>query len=169
MKILPPPPIAGLDELLDVVLHPEKLVARLKQMQEMRDAIKTSLDTYATKDKADDYLGLATAKRAEAQHALADANETLEDVHKEVAALRATQAREQSEWQVERQAQQQELAAREKACQDQAAALDAQSRALTVRDGDVTSLLDATTKRKAQLDAEYDKMMKRKALLSEIN
>ena len=34
MKILPPPIIADLDELIDVVLHPEKLVARtLRRLQ----------------------------------------------------------------------------------------------------------------------------------------
>ena len=47
--------------------------------------------------------------------------------------------------------------------------VDAQSRELTVREGALHAAQDATTKRKAQLDEEHDKMMKRKALLSEIN
>ena len=169
MKIIPPPPIADLDELLDVVLHPEKLVARLKQMQEMRDAITEALGVHGTKAKADELLHHATIKHDEAHHAMTDASEMLETCQAESEALRVAMAKEHAEWHAKRQAQQQELVAREKTCQAQAAALDAQSGELTVREGALHAAQDATTKQKAKLDEEHDKMMKRKALLSEIN
>jgi hypothetical protein len=79
---------------------------------------------------------------------------------------------EQASWKSLRETQQAELDAREKTCQAQAQALDAlnaKSLELTVREGVLLAAQDAVTKRKAQLDMEYDKMMKRKALLSEIS
>lgn len=169
MKIVTPPHINDLDELLDVVLHPQKLANYLQQMADMRTAILESLDVYTTKDKADTYLNQATQKQSDALQALADANDTLQAVHEEVAVQRATLTHAQEEWQRSRTAQQDELTAREKTCQAQAAALDAQSQELTVREGALHAAQDAATKRKAQLDEEFDKMMKRKALLSEIN
>ena len=63
-KIITPPQIDDLDGLLELLLHPNKMVAYLTQLRDMRDAVNESLDAYNTKAKAD-ALEPMRKKRAE--------------------------------------------------------------------------------------------------------
>ena len=45
-KIITPPQIDDLDGLLDLLLHPQKMVAYLTQLRDMRDAVNESLAPY---------------------------------------------------------------------------------------------------------------------------
>jgi len=169
MKIIAPPQITDLDGLLELVLNPAKGIAYMQQLQSMRDNIASLLTTHETVTNARELLSSAQAKEAQATSILADAGESLEAVQSECSVLRQAISTEQQTWKDAQVSQRAELAARERTCQAQAQALDAQSQELTVREGALLAAQDAVTKRKAQLDLEYDKMMQRKALLSEIS
>ena len=73
-KIIAPPVINDLTELLDVVLHPNKYIEYLKQLQDMYNAIMESLDIVQTKEDADKYLSLARQRLDEASAKLKKAS-----------------------------------------------------------------------------------------------
>lgn len=74
-KIIAPPEIHDLDGLLELVLHPEKGIAYLKALQELRDSITATLGLLTTKALADEHLAIAGGKMQEALEASTMAQE----------------------------------------------------------------------------------------------
>src|SRR3990172_9474230 len=98
MKILAPPQINSLNELLDVVLHPDKLATYLQQLKDLRDAITAQLDAYNTKAKAEEYLAQAHTKQTEAAEALRVAHATQQETDRACQARLEQLTRDQAAW-----------------------------------------------------------------------
>lgn len=165
MKIVTPPQITDLDELLDVVLHPEKLAERLQQLKDMRDAILANLGLVTTKEQADEYLVAADVKLRDAK-AMEDKIQEERDVHEEdLAQSKAAFAEQKRLWgeQTARERhvieqQRNELAKRETDLSDALARL-------AVREADILANQVLNTQRKQALDAEYQKIASAKKTL----
>lgn len=169
MKIITPPHITDLDELLDVVLHPEKFTARLLALQEMRDSILAVLDTYATKDKADTYFGAAETRLADANRTLESAlnlKEIQEEDHEiQVAHL----VQEQEKWNAMQQSQAQELASRRQELEREAANVAAQQRQLAQENTEVQAMLASVMQQKEAVKKEMGKIDTAKKVLDTLN
>jgi hypothetical protein len=66
-KMIAPPQIGGLMELMDLVTDPNKFQSYVKQLQDYDAAIKERLGLLTTKDEADEYLNKAKALESDAQ------------------------------------------------------------------------------------------------------
>src|SRR3990167_1061490 len=69
-KMIAPPQIGGLMELMELVTDPAKFQTYLKQLTDYDVAIKERLEMLATKELADEYLNRAKAKESAADTAL---------------------------------------------------------------------------------------------------
>jgi len=167
-KIITPPQIDDLDGLLDLLLHPQKMVAYLTQLRDMRDAVNESLDSYNTKAKADALLVQAAAKHEEAMAASLDASEMVDEAKKDVAAMKASFEKDKAQWAAERQRQQKDLVAREKdvakAKQDVQSATDN----LSAREGELQAKQAALIVQQSSLAAQQEKITKAHATLAEL-
>ena len=86
-KIIAPPEIHNLDGLLELVLHPEKGIAYMQQLQAMRDAITADLGVVTTKSQADELVDRASAKMKEALEAATIAQDMEDDTKAKCAAM----------------------------------------------------------------------------------
>src|SRR3990167_3024852 len=87
-KILAPPAITNLDGLLDLLLHPDKYIAYMQQLQAMKDSILVSLDHLATKDQAEAYLAQATTRLQDAQRLVTEAHDTVQTAQQQADRIR---------------------------------------------------------------------------------
>ena len=86
-KILMPPEIHDLDGLLELVLHPEKGIAYLQQLQAVRDAIIAALGTLETKVQADELVDRASSRMKEALEAASLAHDLESETKVKCAAM----------------------------------------------------------------------------------
>jgi len=168
MKIQPPPYIANLEGLLDLCLHPDKLAGYLTQLKQMQEAIQEKLGVVETQEKVDQLLADAQAKREEVLEMARDAEELLERAREDASGIRAAMRQEQESWRMVQESQRHDLEAREKAVREREQRVAQESQDVQAREHQVQSAQAAATARKAALDAEFEKMMKRKELLNAI-
>ena len=95
-KVIQPPQINHLDELLDVLVNQDKYIQYMKGLQAMRDGIAEALGVVDTKEKADDHLQDAQVKHQEALELLATAQEEADKIRTDM-----TQAQAQHQSQIE--------------------------------------------------------------------
>lgn len=81
-KLIPPPQINHLNELIDVLVHQDKYLQYMKDLHAMRDAIVGLLGVVDTQEKADALL-------ASAEMQYREATDTLTVAHEEAAKLKA--------------------------------------------------------------------------------
>ena len=86
-KILMPPEIHDLNGLLELVLHPEKGIAYLQQLQAVRDAIIAALGTLETKVQADELVDRASSRMKEALEAASLAHDLENETKVKCAAM----------------------------------------------------------------------------------
>ncbi len=168
MKIIPPPAINNLDELLNVILHPDKLKTALQQLSDMKAAIVANLDLYTTKDKADDYLIQAQAKHAEAVAAMTEAKALVQQKTKAMAEAKAQIANVQEELKVRVSKHEASMKAREQQVESSEAAMRKRAESLTTRELQVQNQAVEVARLEKKVTVELDKMDQRKALLSAI-
>ena len=167
-KIITPPQIEDLDGLLELVVNPQKGIAYMKQLKEMRDAIVELLGTYQSQEKATVLLAQAQTKEAEASKTLREAEAVMAKTRQECAALQAKVVELQAKAKADIEAAHQAVAARERAFRDHEQQVLTHDAEVTQRERAVQEAQDVVTRRKQDLDIEFEKMMKRKAVLSEI-
>lgn len=168
MKIAPPPYITNLDGLLDLCLHPDKLAGYLTQLKQTQDAIGEQLGILNTKEKADQYLAETTAKREDAIELAQDAEEILEKIKRDEAAATAALSEAKAKWQAVQAEQHRKIEEQAKSQSEREHRLALESADLIAREAHVKATQAAVASRQASLDVEFDKMMKRKALLSDL-
>ena len=172
MKIVAPPQITGLDELIDVIVHPDKLLKTLQQLADMRDAVKANCDILNTKSEADDYL-------AQAQTASNRANETLQqaesvkqkaqafaDEMKQDFLVSQATYKEREEAQI---AKSKDLQFMEYGLNERANLLTLRADELDAREQALTDATAALMRKQAALDDEVNKMKQRIALFSDLH
>jgi len=79
-KLIAPPQINHLDELLDVLTNQDKYVGYMSDMQVMRDVIVEKLGLIDTQEKADQKLQEVQTKYAEALAIVREAQEEARDI-----------------------------------------------------------------------------------------
>lgn len=165
-KVITPPSITDLDGLLDLLIHPEKGVDYLKQLQQMRDAIQDGLDLVKTKEAADALLARATATLATAKEqatAMAEASaKHCQSVEQDMAQMQqATRAaKAQVDGQVKRmEERERDVQLKQKSVEEREAVMAARAQELAGQQ----ILLDA---RAAHLDQEEAKLKQLKALMA---
>ena len=79
-KLMAPPSIGGLSELLELVTKPEKYRAYAIQLEDTLNAIDERLGDLDSKDKADAYLAQATQTKLEADGARLKAEKDAYDI-----------------------------------------------------------------------------------------
>lgn len=168
MKVLTPPQINSLDELLDVVLHPDKLVKYLTQMAEMRNAIIAQLDIYTTKDKADQYLVQATQKVQDALALEAKAKALLTTGDAALVTAKAAMAEAQTAWERKKGEEHTVLVARDVALNERARKQLLAAETVAAQAEANAQKTEELTRLQARLDRDIEKMEQRKALLSAI-
>ncbi len=165
-KIIAPPVINDLTELLDVVLHPNKYIEYLKQLQDMYNAIMESLDIVQTKEDADKYLSLARQRLDEASAKLKKASV---DSEAEYAKLKVFQD------ELYRHAQEQEglLEAKCRNAESRVAYIEARQKDVEAterlqaeRQQELEGLAIVLASQKAQLDEQVTKFQSVKAYLA---
>ena len=168
MKILNPPAIGNLDELLDLLLHPDKYAKYLKQLQEVRDSITTQLETYNTKEKADDYLAQAQAIQAEALATRGKAEALVKEKTKLRADTKTEIAKIQEELKERVNKHEAAMKERERTIATYDEELKAKTLELNARDMALQEQEAALERLSAKLTTEQDKMEQRKALLNAV-
>jgi len=159
-KIITPPQIDDLDGLLDLLLHPQKMVAYLTQLRDMRDAVNESLDAYNTKAKADALLVQAAAKHEEAMAASLDASDMVDEAKKDVAAMKASFEKDKAQWEAERQRKHRELVARETEVQKAKQTVQVATANLSTREGELQAKHAILIAQQSALKTEQDKIQK---------
>ena len=167
-KVLMPPHINSLDELLEMVIHPEKFTAYLTQLKDVRDAITTQLGVYATKDKAEEYLSQAQAKDTEAQASLNRARDIEEEKIRAGDAKMAELMRDQDAWTKAKQTEQSTFKERERQLTDYERSLHAQHQDLNIRAAQLDEQDAVLARLSAKLAAEQERLEKTKAVLNAI-
>jgi len=167
-KIITPPQIVNLNGLLELMLHPEKMVAYLTQLRDMRDAVNESLDTYNTKAKADALLVQTEAKHEEAMASSLDASEMVDEAKKDVAAMRQSFEKEKAQWESERKQQHTEFVARETEIQKAKQAVQVATDNLSAREGELQAKQAALIAHQSALEAQQEKIAKAHATLAEL-
>lgn len=167
-KVIMPPQISSLDELLDIVVHPEKFAARLKQMIEARDAIASKLSTIQTMEEAENYLAQARETQSAAQAELTKAKAIGSEASLAKQAFLDQLTKDQDAWTKAKASEQERFTAREndlarltRTISDRESALQARAMALDEQEAVLARLA-------AKLKAEQEKMDKRKELLNAI-
>ncbi len=165
-KILTPPSINDLDGLLDLMIHPDKGLDYLKQLQAMRDAILDGLGVVKTKEEADALLAQASTLRHEAQRQVQSATDEiqakLQDAKTDMEKMRA-QAKgldEQSQQRVK------DLRAREDDVQARAKKLDAVAASQADKAQELAGLEITLNSRAAYLEKEEAKLKQLKSLMA---
>jgi hypothetical protein len=168
MKIIQPPAINNLEELLDVVLHPDKLKKALKQLADMKAAIVESIGVYETKAKADDYLSQAQVQaNGVVEQAKALSAKSQEEA-KLLAKAMENFAKDQDAWKKAKEMEQASFIAMKRDLLAQADRLKQQEEAVIVREQQVQRNQADLAKQMTKLNAEVEKMNQRKALLNAI-
>lgn len=165
-KIIAPPVINDLTELLDLVLHPDKYVAYLTQLTEMRDAILETLGTVKTKEDADQYLAMARQKSDEASalltKATADADAAAEMVKQGQAEV-SHRMRQQEDY---AQARSGDLQALEHVLSVRQKSLDEREAYQVGRQQELDGLATVLASKDVYLTEQLDKLKSTKAYLS---
>lgn len=172
MKIVTPPQINGIDELLDLIINPGKMASLMQQLKEMKDAVAASCDTYNTKSQADDYLAQAQSAKALADAALSDAKKILEKAHddaeRETDALNEHKAKLLAMDQAQNQ-KAKDLKHFERSLDERGKALATRADQLDAREAALTEATAALVRKQAMLDAEVKKMSDRIAAFHAVN
>jgi chromosome segregation ATPase len=171
MKIIAPPQINGLDELLEVIIHPERLVATLQQLQTMRDSIIANLSLYQTKQQADEYLAQAqqTMHQAKATQAEVEAlkrRTAQEDMvmRSELSEIKAAQA----ETEAQLHTKSKELQQTEKDLNARAHLVSARADELDAREKALREANERLMRQQAVMAEEVEKMERRIAAFRDI-
>ena len=167
-KIITPPQIEDLDGLLELVVNPQKGIAYMKQLKEMRDAIVELLGTYQSQEKATVLLAQAQTKHTEATKTLQDAEACMAKTQQDCDAMCEKVKALQAQAAKEHEAAQAAVAARERAFREHEQRVLSKEKEILQRERAMQEAQDVLTRRKKDLDIEFEKMMKRKAVLSEI-
>lgn len=167
-KIITPPQIDDLEGLLELVVNPAKGIAYLKSLKDMRDEILALLGVHASKDKVDALLADTTAKHQAASKGLEDSKLSLASTLRECDTRRKKVAEEEKALTDAMQAKQKDLSLREAAINEKARLVLHQSESLATRENVLRVEQEQTDKMKRDLKVEHEKMLRRKAVLSEI-
>src|SRR3990167_3966295 len=169
MKIITPPQITDLDELLDVVLHPEKFEERLLALREMRDGILAALEVYATKERADAYFEAAEARLVEANGTLARALEEKEVQEEDATVTKTRLAEDRQACETQRQAESQALVMQRSELERAIAEREEQRRQLSQRESEVEAMRVSLLQQKESVNREMSKIESAKKVLDTLN
>jgi DNA mismatch repair ATPase MutL len=166
-KIITPPQIQDLSELLDVLVHPEKYVKYMQDMEAMRDAIIELLGTVKTRDEANELMAAAQRKYAEAEEVMDAAESQAKDLVSASAERkrfldRQAEACAQEQAEAQKQIEQDRAAVAAHQAKVESAEKDLATREATIRDQD-----GAVRARSAILDQREAKLNKLKQAMGD--
>lgn len=167
-KVIMPPQITSLDELLDIVVHPDKFAARLTQMIEVRDAITSKLSTIQTVEEAEEYLVEARDRNAASREELAKALRIGSDASLAKQSMVEQMTKEQDAWTKAKELEQDALATYKRELMEKSERLIQAELALGEREQKLQDDQSLLAARRQKLDDEVERMNKRKELLNAI-
>ncbi len=168
MKIIAPPQINHLDELLDVVLHPDKLATALQQLTDMRNAITEQIGIHNTVDLAKQYLVEAQAKAVAISNAAREISTAAQQRADATASAVAQLQNDQDAWTKAKVQEQDALKLRQTEADERSTSLLKWQADLETRESVVAEEKATLAGLRAKLMDETAKMEQRKAVLNAI-